>query len=168
MQCATHPSVETELACGKCGKAICPRCLVHTPVGARCRECANVRRLPQFEISPLYLARGIGAGLVSGAVLGAVWGYLLPFGVGFFLGFLVGLGLGYAVGEAVSLAVNRKVGPQLQAAAIAGVVLAYLVRSAIAVERSRTFEWQDVLSNDIYGYIVVLLAAVVAMNRLRR
>jgi hypothetical protein len=168
MQCATHPSVETELACGKCGKAICPRCLVHTPVGARCRECANVRRLPQFEISPLYLARGVGAGLASGAVLGAVWGYLLPFGVGFFLGFLVGLGLGYAVGEAVSLATNRKVGPQLQAAAIAGVVVAYLVRSAIAVERSRTFEWRDVMSNDIYGYIVVLLAVVVAMNRLRR
>lgn len=168
MQCATHPSVETELRCGKCGKPICPRCLVHTPVGARCRECANLRRLPQFEVPPLFLVRGAAAGLGSGLVLGAVWGYLIPFGFGFFLGFLVGLGLGYAVGEAVSAATNRKVGPQLQAAAIAGVVVAYVVRSAIAVANSRTFEWRDVFSNDIYGYVVVLLAVVVAMNRLRR
>jgi len=88
MQCATHPSVETELACGRCGKSICPRCLVYTPVGARCRECANVRRLPQYNISASYLARGAGAALVTGLVLGGLWGVLLPFGVSFFLGLL--------------------------------------------------------------------------------
>jgi len=58
MQCATHPNVETELACSRCGKAICARCLVHTPVGARCRECANVRRIPTYNVSTGILARG--------------------------------------------------------------------------------------------------------------
>src|SRR3990172_507287 len=100
MHCATHPSVETELACGKCGKPICPRCLVHTPVGARCRQCANIRRLPMYYISLGALLRGLGAALATGVVLGGLWGLLLPFGTPFFYGLLLGLGLGYAIGEA--------------------------------------------------------------------
>src|SRR3972149_2372442 len=104
MRCATHPKVETELACGKCGKPICPRCLVHTPVGARCRECANVRRLPQYNISAAYLLRG------AGGALGALWAVLLPYQLALFFGLGVGLGVGYAVGEVVSLATNRKAG----------------------------------------------------------
>ena len=168
MQCATHPSVETELACGKCGKPICPRCLVYTPVGTRCRDCAQLRRLPQFEISATFMLRGLGAALGVGAAVGAVWGLLLPFGAGFFFGFLIGLGLGYAVGEAVSVATNRKAGPQLQAAAVAGVIAAYIVRSAIAVSTSRRVEWQDIATDDVMGYIVVLMAIVVAIGRVRR
>jgi hypothetical protein len=39
MYCANHPNVETELSCGRCGKPICTRCLVHMEVGIRCREC---------------------------------------------------------------------------------------------------------------------------------
>ena len=61
MQCATHPDVETELGCSRCGKAICPRCLVHTPVGARCRECANVRRIPTYNVSADLMLRGRGS-----------------------------------------------------------------------------------------------------------
>jgi len=167
MQCATHPSVETELACGKCGKPICPRCLVHTPVGARCRDCANLRRLPQFEVSPLVLARGISAGVGVGAVLGAIWGVVIPFGPAFFFGLLVGLGLGYAVGESVSIATNRKAAPQLQGVAVAGVIVAYVVRSVIVVARFDGVEFSEILTQDIFGYVVVILGALVAMNRVR-
>lgn len=167
MQCATHPSVETELACGKCGKAICPRCLVHTPVGARCRACANVRRLPVYHISAAYLLRGAGAALASGAVLGAIWGFVLPFGPAFFFGLLVGLGLGYCVGEAVSVATNRKMGPPLQAAAVLGVVVAYCVRATIVLSAYRNVELRELLQADVFGYVVAILAVVVAMGRLR-
>ena len=167
MQCAAHPSVETELACGKCGKPICPRCLYHSPVGARCRECANIRRLPTYQISTAYLLRGLAAALATGAVLGAVWGVLLPFGVSFFFGLLLGLGLGYGVGEAVSAAANRKAGPPLQALAAAGVVVAYLVRSAILASTLRNVAVIDILTDDLLGYIVVILGVVVAMGRLR-
>jgi len=167
MQCATHPSVETELACGKCGKPICPRCLVHTPVGARCRECANLRKLPQFVISPAFLLRGGGAALGAGVALGGLWGVLIPFQAGFFFGFLVGLGLGYAVGEAVSVATNRKAGPPLQALAAAGVIVAYLVRSVVLAARLRGYGFTDIVTDDLLGYIVVLLGIVVAMGRLR-
>ena len=80
MQCTEHPSVETELACGKCETPICPRCLYHTPVGARCRSCANIRRLPMYNLSAGHLLRGLGAALVSGTVLGVVLGELLIHG----------------------------------------------------------------------------------------
>jgi hypothetical protein len=125
--CARHPQVETYLRCGRCGTPICPRCLVQTPVGARCRECANVSRLPTFNVTPAYFARGMTAAIVSGAVVGALWA-LVTEGArfGFFI-FFIGLGIGWAISEAVSLATNRKRGLGLQVCAVLGVGLAYLL-----------------------------------------
>jgi hypothetical protein len=37
--CANHPGVETGLSCNKCGKPICARCAIRTPIGYRCKEC---------------------------------------------------------------------------------------------------------------------------------
>ena len=167
MQCEAHPSVETELACGKCERPICPRCLYHTPVGVRCRECANIRRLPQYEISLVYLLRGLGAALGVGVAVGGFWGLFLPYSLGFFFGLIIGLGLGYAVGEVVSLATNRKSGPPLQAVAVVGVVTAYLLRSVILAARFEPVGIVDVLTNDTVGYIAVALALFVAMGRVR-
>lgn len=167
MQCAEHPDVETGLACGKCEKPICPRCLHHTPVGARCRECANIRRLPTYQISVVYLLRAAGAGLVVALALGAVWGLLLPFNTVFFLGLIAGLGLGYAVGEAVSVAANRKTAPPLQAIAAGGVVVAYLVRSVILVSPFENIGVIDLVRNDLLGYIAVAIGVAVAMSRVR-
>ena len=167
MQCAAHPSVETELACSKCGKAICPRCLYHTPVGARCRECANIRRLPTFQISPVFLLRGLAAALAAGIAMGGLWGLLIPFNSSFFFGLLLGLGLGYAVGETVSLSTNRKIGLPLQVFAGAGVVVAYLVRSAILASPFKHIALMDIVTNDMLGYIVVILGVVIAVGRVR-
>jgi hypothetical protein len=166
MRCATHPSVETDLACGKCGKAICPRCLVHTPVGARCRGCANIRRLPTYNISAQFMLRGLAGAAVSGAVLGGLWA-IIPFGAGFYFGLFVGLGLGYAVGEVVSVAANRKAGPPLQVVAALGVIIAYLVRDAVLASALRNVSMRDLLTQDGLGYVVVILAIVVAANRVR-
>ncbi len=169
MQCATHPNVETELACGKCGKPICPRCLVYAPVGTRCRECANLRKLPQYNISAGFLLRGAGAALVAGAVLGGLWGLLLPYQLGLLFGLGVGFGIGYSVGESVSLATNRKVGLPLQAIAVGGVILAFVVRDAVLLTQLRNFHvgLGDLLRNDTYGWIATIVAAVVAIGRLR-
>src|SRR5213594_4188187 len=105
--CARHPNTETGLRCGRCETPICPRCVVMTDVGARCPDCAPRRKLPQFEIGPLYLLRGVLAAAAAGAVCGGLWGILLPDVAGFFE-IIIGLGAGYAVGEATSLATNRK------------------------------------------------------------
>jgi hypothetical protein len=167
MQCEAHPSVETGLACGKCGKPICPRCLYQTPVGARCRECANIRRLPMYQISAAYLARGAGAALFAGVALGGLWGVFVPFGGLFLLGLLAGLGVGYAVGEAVSQATNRKAGPPLQALAATGVVVAYLVRDAILASAWKGVGIGDIITNDLGGMIALVIGVVVAMGRVR-
>jgi hypothetical protein len=130
-----------------------------TDVGARCPTCAPARKLPQFEISPLYLARAVAAAGVSGVVLGVLWGTLLPGGFGFFSIF-VGMGVGWAISEPVSLATNRKTGTPLQIVAALGVVLTYVVRNIVD---------SNVLiqTGDITGYIALIVGIVVAINRLR-
>lgn len=159
MQCARHPNVETGLACGRCETPICPKCMVMTDVGARCPDCAPRRRLPQFEVGPLYLARAAAAAAASGSALGLLWGLIAPGSYGFFA-ILVGFGLGYAVGESVSLATNRKLAPVLQVTAALGVVLAWVIRNLI---------WTSELlpSDDLYGYLVLLIGMIVAAGRLR-
>ena len=115
MKCTAHPNVETNLACGKCGTPICPKCLVHTPVCARCRECANLKRLPVFEISPQQYVKAVGLGLALAVAVGIAWGWLqelIPF-FGFF-GIIVAGGVGYLIGEAISRSINRKRGTLLQ------------------------------------------------------
>jgi membrane associated rhomboid family serine protease len=39
--CYRHPGRETNVACSNCGRPICPDCMVSTPVGMRCPECAR-------------------------------------------------------------------------------------------------------------------------------
>ena len=159
MRCARHPKVETGLACGRCETPICPRCLVMTDVGARCPTCAPSRKLPQFEVGPVYLLRGAAAALASGAALGGLWRLILGEGLGFF-SLIVAILLGYAVAEAVSWATNRKSGPALQVVASAGIVVAYATRNLL-------LGWAPIPTNDLYGYVVVVLGIVVAANRLR-
>lgn len=159
LRCARHPKVETRLACGRCETAICPRCMVMTDVGARCPDCAPMRKLPQFEIGPLYLLRGMAAALAAGAFAGFLWGAVIPGFFGFFIIF-IGIGLGYAVAEPVSWATNRKSGAALQVVAAAGVFLAYVVRSLVAF--GTVFP-----SGDLFGYVALIVAAIVAVNRLR-
>jgi hypothetical protein len=162
MQCATHPDVETELGCSRCGKAICPRCLVHTPVGARCRECANVRRLPQYNLGISTYIRGASASLIVGIALGLAWFYFFKYTAftgGLFIAAIIGLGIGYVVGGAVAAATNRRAGPPLQIIAAAGVVLAYFVRVTMIVVSdeltvSQLFEIRE------YEFLSVLATAI--------
>jgi hypothetical protein len=132
--------------------------MVMTDVGARCPDCAPRRKMPQYEIGPLYLLRGLAAALVAGAVLGTVWG-LLIYDLGFFMIF-AGIGLGYGIAEPVSWATNRKSGTALQVIAALGVFLTYFVRNVAGGAPLLP-------SNDLFGYLVVVIAAVVAVNRLR-
>jgi hypothetical protein len=53
MRCARHSGTETDLTCGRCGTAVCPRCLVHVEVGIRCPRCA-----PQPRRNILAIALG--------------------------------------------------------------------------------------------------------------
>lgn len=164
MQCATHPTVETELACSRCEKAICPRCMIQTPVGARCRECANVRKIPTYNMGTDTFVRAAAGAIGAGAVLGTAWWIFIPL-EGFFFGAIMGLAVGYGIGELVSLATNRRAGPPLQAIAVAGVGLAFVVRTGLLLS---TDEWVlETLRFDLTGLVALGVAAFVAAGRLR-
>ena len=127
MRCATHPEVETALRYGKCDKPICPRCLVQTPVGARCPQCARVRKLPTFRISAKHLLIAAVTGLVTAVICGVIWGFIGSLLNFFYLNLLLAAGAGYIIGEVISLAVNRKRGLPLVIIAGFAVATSYLV-----------------------------------------
>lgn len=116
--CARHPRVETRLRCGRCETPICPKCLVSTPVGARCRSCARVKRFA-LAAGPADLARAAALGLAVAAVGGLVASFI-PF-----LGLLAVAFVGFLVGEAVSVSARRRRGPELAVLAIVCLVLGF-------------------------------------------
>ena len=160
MRCAYHPDVETSLGCGKCGKPICPKCLVQTPVGARCPECARLYKLPTYHVSTKYYLMAAGTALGMAIVCGLAWGaiaWAVPF---FSLNLLLAPAAGYAIGEVVSLSVNRKRGRGL---AIVGGI-------AVAISYSITYFFAGLPSGlfiIIYHLIALALGIFIAVTRLR-
>lgn len=120
-RCARHPDIETGLRCGRCETPICPRCMVMTPVGARCPDCAQLRRLPTFDVRPRHYAAALAAAVGVAVAIGVAWS-LLPIPRGS-AAFLLGLLSGVAAGEAVSRVVNRKRSRGLKAIAALAVPL---------------------------------------------
>ncbi|MBI3953078.1 MAG: B-box zinc finger protein [Chloroflexi bacterium] len=125
--CPRHPGTETALRCSKCETPICPRCFIQTPVGARCRDCARLKRVPTYDVAPILIVRGLAASVGAGLALGFAWLYLAQ-AVRFvlFLDLLVAAGVGYLIAEAATRAARLKSGPALQAVASLGMVVAYL------------------------------------------
>ncbi len=126
-KCATHPDVETYLKCGKCGKPICPKCLVQTSVGSRCRECAKLYKLPTYRVTPVYYLRAAGTALLLAVALGLAWGAVSNFMPFIYLNLLVAAGIGWVIGEVTGLAINRKRGLWLAVIGGAAVVVCYTV-----------------------------------------
>jgi hypothetical protein len=116
LYCANHPTVETVLRCSKCGKPICARCVIQTPVGGRCRECANLKRLPIYQVGPGGLLKALILGTGTAFVVG---GLILNVGSWFLL--ILSFVPGLAVAEAINWATNHKRGREV--VVVAGVSL---------------------------------------------
>jgi hypothetical protein len=135
--CSVHPGVETTLRCNKCGRPMCTKCAVLTPVGYRCRECVrgqqavfyNANRLDpliQFVVSfPL--------SAVAAGIIGAIGGAL-----GFFFVWLV----------------------TIPAASFAGALIADLAHRAVGKRRSK-YGWLAVACGVVLGAVLVGLIPVV-------
>ena len=136
-RCSYHPGVMTRLRCSRCGKPICPRCGVRTPVGLRCPECAGVRGLPTYATPPTTLGRAAAAGLAAALPIGLLWGF------GPDWGFYLALALGFAVAEAMARLSGNKRGRDLQALAIAIVLVGLAVSRALLAQRYG-IGWSDV------------------------
>ncbi len=161
MRCATHPEIETNLKCGKCDKPICPKCMVQTPVGARCPDCARLSKVPTYRVSTQHYLKAVGTGLGMAVVCGIVWGIIeliIPF---FSFNLLLAPAAGYAIGEVIGLSANRKRGKGL--ATIAGI--------AVAISYFITFLFSGGLPFGLFGILYHLIALAlgiyVAVTRLR-
>lgn len=106
LHCANHPTVETQLRCNRCGKPICNRCAIRTPVGYRCRECLVRQQAVFFNGGP----SDYWVGGAIALVLGGLFGYIMLALGGFSWLFAIILGptVGVAIAEAVRFAIRRR------------------------------------------------------------
>jgi hypothetical protein len=95
MKCKNHPSRETKVSCSACGEGLCPDCMVYTPVGIKCKECARPSKGMLRSGKPSQYAGAIVAGLLS-SVFGGLLQMLLFRG-----SLLLTIVLGVLIGEAV-------------------------------------------------------------------
>lgn len=117
--CANHPSVPTVLRCNRCGKPICVRCAVRTPVGYRCKECLSQQQAVFYTGGPAdYLIGGLIA-----LVLGGLAGFLMLSLGAWFFALILGPVIGIGIAELVRLAVRRRRSKFLWLAASAGLLV---------------------------------------------
>jgi hypothetical protein len=125
---------------------------VQTPVGARCRECANVQRLPIYQVGAGSLIKAL---VVGTAVAFLVGGLILNVG-GFFLLILAFIP-GLAVAQAINWATNYKRGREVQI--IAGISLAVGTIVGGATLGSLMVLFQIPIGEDLFAiYLMFLLS----------
>lgn len=107
LMCANHPNTPTALRCNKCGKPVCTKCIVRTPVGYRCRECVRgQQQIFQTAVWSDYLI----AAVITAPV--ALLAGLLVTSLSFFSIFLSPV-VGTLLAELVRAAIGRRRGRYL-------------------------------------------------------
>lgn len=96
-------------------------------MGARCSECAALKRLPTYEITPLQYLKAVAVGSGLAIALGITWTFLWKLIPIYFLNLFLAAGVGYALGEVISISVNHKRGIGLQIIGSFCVALSYTV-----------------------------------------
>ncbi len=126
IRCARHPDTVTNLRCSRCEKPVCVRCMVYTPVGIRCRECAVERRSGINAPSTPHVARAALAGAGAAIVIAPLWGLFPEYA------FWLALLLGFAGGDLVNMASGRKRGPELRVVGAGMVIATFLLAAFIS------------------------------------
>jgi hypothetical protein len=136
--------------------------MVHTPVGARCAQCAQLKKLPTYTLSPgHYLVAGaVGASLAL--AVGFVWRMLLLSLYLSLLDFLLAAGAGLVIAELVSQAVNRRRGLALQVIAALSLTIAFFLAHTSSLEGAMFLILRAPLS-----LLALALGIFVAVGRLR-
>lgn len=165
LRCRKHPNRETVLRCGKCGDPICTECTIQTPVGARCRECAQIRPPPEYEITPRWFFRAAVSGLFMSAAMGFLCLALLrniPYSI-----IISPLLAGYAIGATIHRASNYKRGTKLRWLAVGMVFLSAFIGEAFAWSFTGLALAPGLIRLDILPVLVYVgLASYVATTRL--
>jgi len=170
LSCVNHPDRETLLRCGKCGEPICTECAIRHPVGLRCPQCAQLRKVPTYDVPSGYYPRALGAGLGTSLLCGIVAEVVPLFVPMFMVTFLLALAAGAIIGEAISRVTGYKRGRGLQVAAgisvVLGSLLATLIVAAFRFGAAAVLALPAVVLNPFY-WLYPIVAAAVAVMRLR-
>ena len=67
--CYKHKKEVTRVSCGRCERPICPKCMVLSPAGVRCKECAR-NKVP---VRLRGVVHDMGAGVSSGSPAQRAW-----------------------------------------------------------------------------------------------
>lgn len=124
--CPVHPKEAATLRCNRCGRPMCTKCAVRTPVGYRCRECVRQQQDKFFDAQ---FFDYIIAGVVSLGVSFVGASVLARFGFGFFtifIAFFVSSAVGGAIGALVRTLTRKRRGRYTGLVVALGVVLGAL------------------------------------------
>ena len=161
-RCANHPNVETLVSCSSCGKPICTDCMVHAPVGVKCRDCARMPRSALVRLKPQKAAVAIAATLGAALLIGVALAALNGTGFGFF-GFLIAFAVGAVMAEIVTRTSGYYRGRESGAIAAGGSLLAYVVAwQAVPLLYAHTHLGSNWVT---LQFVFGIVAAVVAYRR---
>jgi len=167
--CANHPDRETRVHCSNCGKPICPDCMVYSPVGIKCQQCAKLPRSALVTLKPERAALAVAAAVLIGTVVGFAYYFLLS-SFGFFI-FFIAAGIGYLVGEGVLRASGFYRGKPTALIAVGGTIWAFLFPPLVFSLASAGLRLQTVLfgltGRGIMTWFIVLVAGYFAWQRAR-
>ena len=96
--CTRHPERETLVSCGRCLRPFCTQCLIHTPAGQRCFECAGVRRDFAQRAATRRFLSAFGAMLLGSGLSTLLGGFFMLF---------IALAAGGAAGQVLSPTITR-------------------------------------------------------------
>ncbi|MCD4687087.1 MAG: hypothetical protein K8S97_14255 [Anaerolineae bacterium] len=122
LYCTVHPQVETMLHCNRCGRPMCTKCAVQTPVGYRCKQCVRQQQDTFFDAQLLdYLIAGavsLVLSFIAAAILARLGWFLLAF--------ILSPAAGGIIGSVVWTITRKRRGRHTATVVGAGVVLGAL------------------------------------------
>ena len=105
LYCVNHPKTETRLRCNRCGNPICPKCVVQTPVGFRCKQCVKGQQAVFYSATSLDYLIAVVIGLVASIIAAFIIS-----AVGIFFAFFLAPLAGGVIAEVVRWATGRRRG----------------------------------------------------------
>jgi hypothetical protein len=154
LYCTNHPNVETMLRCNRCGRPMCTRCVVPTPVGYRCKQCVGQQQASFYTGGVVDYVLGAAIGLV----LGGLASYLITLVGAWFFALILGPTIGVGIAEAIRFAVRRRRSRYLWAVA----AVSMLIGAAPALLISLSSLWSLVT---LVLFLVLAVGAVAARLR---
>ncbi len=159
--CAVHPTVETTLRCNKCGRYMCARCSVLTPVGYRCKQCVHQQQDAYFTATQVDYLVAAAASFVLSLPISYIVPRLFLFGV-----IILSLPAGGLIAEIVFRATGRRRGRYVWVAVTAGIVAGAIAANFPLLQAMTERGAADALGLGV-PLIYVVLCAAGAAARLR-